>query len=235
MSPPPQEGEVWATGPGPAPGLHSQRHGGPPVPAAAAGPGSSVGRRQHIRDPHHWGSRGCPQLPPIHGLPAESRHPQVWGGPCAPEVGVDRCPLPDQPLDGKVKPSRTIRPLALPQRRQAVAAGARCSVAGWGLTHQGGQLAKALQELDVHVLDARMCNNSRFWNGDITPDMICLAANAKNQAPCKGDSGGPVVCRRGQVAGIVSFSSKVCTDIFKPSVATAVAPYTPWIKKTIRR
>ncbi|XP_010964907.1 granzyme M [Camelus dromedarius] len=138
-------------------------------------------------------------------------------------------------LDGKVKPSRTIRPLALPQRRQAVAAGARCSVAGWGLTHQGGQLAKALQELDVHVLDARMCNNSRFWNGDITPDMICLAANAKNQAPCKGDSGGPVVCRRGQVAGIVSFSSNVCTDIFKPSVATAVAPYTPWIKKTIRR
>lgn len=61
-----------------------------------------------------------------------------------------------------MKPSKTIQPLALPQGRQAVAAGTRCSVAGWGLTHQPGQLAKVLQELDLRVLDTRMCNNSRF-------------------------------------------------------------------------
>lgn len=58
-------------------------------------------------------------------------------------------------------------------------------MAGWGLTQQAGQLAGALQELDVHVLDARMCNNSRFWKGSITHDMICLEAKAKDQAPCK--------------------------------------------------
>lgn len=84
-----------------------------------------------------------------------------------------------------MKPSKTIKPLALPRGRQAVAAGARCSVAGWGVTHQGGQLTRALQELDMRVLDARMCNNSRFWNGDISPRMICLAAYSKNKAPCK--------------------------------------------------
>ncbi|XP_057565316.1 granzyme M [Hippopotamus amphibius kiboko] len=137
-------------------------------------------------------------------------------------------------LDGKVKPSKTIRPLALPRGRQAVATGARCSVAGWGLTRQGGRLARALQELDVRVLDAKMCNNSRFWDGGISPDMICLEADSKNQAPCEGDSGGPVVCSRGQVAGILSFSSEVCTDIFKPPVAVAVAPYKAWIKKITR-
>ena len=49
----------------------------------------------------------------------------------------------------------------------------------------------------------------------------------------QGDSGGPVMCSRGQVAGILSFSSEVCTDIFRPPVATAVAPYTSWIKKII--
>uniref|UniRef100_A0A8D1VB40 Granzyme M n=1 Tax=Sus scrofa TaxID=9823 RepID=A0A8D1VB40_PIG len=136
-------------------------------------------------------------------------------------------------LDGKVKPSRTIRPLDLPRGHRAVAAGARCSVAGWGLTHQGGKLAKALRELDVRVMDARMCNNSRYWHGDITPRMMCLEANSSNQGPCKGDSGGPVVCSRGHVAGILSFSSKACTDIFKPPVATAVAPYKSWIKKVI--
>lgn len=66
-----------------------------------------------------------------------------------------------------------------------MAAGARCSVAGWGLTHQGGKLAKALRELDVRVMDARMCNNSRYWHGDITPRMMCLEANSSNQGPCK--------------------------------------------------
>ncbi|XP_066197886.1 granzyme M [Saccopteryx leptura] len=137
-------------------------------------------------------------------------------------------------LDGKVKRSKTIRPVALPLRRQVVAAGVRCRVAGWGLT-QHRQLAGALRELDMRVLDARMCNNSRFWNGDITPSMICLKSESKNQAPCKGDSGGPVVCSKGWVAGIISFSSIACTDIFKPPVATATAPYESWIKKIISR
>lgn len=50
----------------------------------------------------------------------------------------------------------------------------------------------------------------------------------------QGDSGGPLVCSRGKVAGILSFSSKACTDIFKPPVATAVAPYVSWIRKVIR-
>lgn len=49
----------------------------------------------------------------------------------------------------------------------------------------------------------------------------------------QGDSGGPLVCDKGRVAGVLSFSSKSCTDIFKPPVATAVAPYVSWIKKTI--
>uniref|UniRef100_A0A8C9AGE9 Granzyme M n=1 Tax=Prolemur simus TaxID=1328070 RepID=A0A8C9AGE9_PROSS len=137
-------------------------------------------------------------------------------------------------LEGKVKPSKTIQPLHLPRSRQVVAAGAWCSVAGWGVTHQGGQLARALQELDVQVLDSRMCNNSRFWQGTLTPYMVCLAAD-KNKAPCKGDSGGPLVCGKGWLAGILSFSSKVCTDVFKPTVATTVAPYVSWIKKVIRR
>ncbi|KAM5307993.1 granzyme M [Glossophaga mutica] len=137
-------------------------------------------------------------------------------------------------LEHKVVSSKTIKPLALPRRHQAVATGTKCSVAGWGLT-QLGHLARALQELDMHVLDARMCNNSRFWNGQITPNMICLEAKSKNEGPCKGDSGGPLVCSKGQVAGILSFSSTTCTDIFRPPVATAVAPYVSWIKKIIRR
>ncbi|EHH59000.1 Granzyme M, partial [Macaca fascicularis] len=48
----------------------------------------------------------------------------------------------------------------------------------------------------------------------------------------QGDSGGPIVCGKDQVlAGVLSFSSRVCTDIFRPPVATAVAPYVSWIRK----
>lgn len=168
------------------------------------------------------------EISPIYRIRKVVRHPEYKP---VPHLENDLALLK---LDGKVKPSRTIQPLALPRGRQMVATGTRCSLAGWGLTHQPGNLARVLQELDVHVLDTRMCNNSRFWHGNISSHMICLAADSKNQAPCKGDSGGPVVCKRGQVAGILSFSSENCTDIFKPPVAVAVAPYMPWIKKVLR-
>ncbi|KAM5237896.1 granzyme M [Ctenodactylus gundi] len=157
------------------------------------------------------------------------RHPQY-----APAPWLDSDLMLLQ-LDGKARPSRTVRVLALPRTRQEVQAGARCSVAGWGQTQQGGDLARALQELDVRVLDSRMCNNSRFWSHRLPTHGLCLAAHAKNQAPCKGDSGGPLVCGKGWVDGILSFSSRNCTDVFKPPVATAVAPYVSWIKKVIRR
>lgn len=139
-------------------------------------------------------------------------------------------------LDGRVQPSRNVRPLALPRKSRArPAEGAWCSIAGWGVTHRGRHLAPALRELDLRVMNTRMCNNSRFWNGALEDDMLCLqAAESKSQAPCKGDSGGPLVCGKGQVDGILSFSSKHCTGIFKPPVAIAVAPYSPWIRKIIR-
>uniref|UniRef100_A0A2K5HVI5 Peptidase S1 domain-containing protein n=1 Tax=Colobus angolensis palliatus TaxID=336983 RepID=A0A2K5HVI5_COLAP len=51
-------------------------------------------------------------------------------------------------------------------------------------------------------------------------------------SPPQGDSGGPLVCGKDQVlAGVLSFSSRVCTDVFRPPVATAVAPYVSWIRK----
>lgn len=139
-------------------------------------------------------------------------------------------------LDRRVQPSKNVKPLALPRKpRSKPAEGTWCSTAGWGMTHQGGPRARALQELDLRVLDTQMCNNSRFWNGVLIDSMLCLKAGSKSQAPCKGDSGGPLVCGKGQVDGILSFSSKTCTDIFKPPVATAVAPYSSWIRKVIGR
>ncbi|NWU51814.1 GRAM protein, partial [Dromas ardeola] len=97
------------------------------------------------------------------------------------------------------------------------------------------ELSLTLQELEVEVLDARMCNNSRFWNGEIAPTMICFQGLRRGSAPSKGDSGGPLVCgKRAAVAGVLSFSSKNPIDPFKPPVATSAVKHKKWIRKTLR-
>lgn len=80
--------------------------------------------------------------------------------------------------------SRTRRLISLSSREPAP--GTRCSLAGWGVTagrHRG--LSPTLQELEVTVMDARMCNNSRFWHGDIAPTMICFQGQRRASAPAK--------------------------------------------------
>ncbi|KAF1543081.1 Granzyme M, partial [Eudyptes chrysocome] len=106
-------------------------------------------------------------------------------------------------------------------------------------------LSRTLQEMEVTVLDARMCNNSRFWDGGIAPTMICFQGRHRGSAPSKGplptvtstqgDSGGPLVCgKRAAVAGVLSFTSPDLTDPFKPPVATSAVKHKKWIQKTLR-
>ncbi|NWX65146.1 GRAM protein, partial [Promerops cafer] len=121
------------------------------------------------------------------------------------------------------------------------------------------KLSPTLQELEVTVMDARMCNNSRFWHGGIGPAMICFQGQRRGSAPAKcppghgggpcslvgvhspvspppqGDSGSPLVCgKRPAVAGVMSFSSRDATDPFKPPVATSTVKHKKWIQKTLR-
>ncbi|XP_068518037.1 granzyme M [Anas acuta] len=134
-------------------------------------------------------------------------------------------------LSGRVSWSKTRRPIALLRREPA--AGTACSLAGWGGPRNP---VAALQELEVEVLDARMCNNSRFWNGDIAPTMICFQGRHRGAAPTKGDSGSPLVCGKpAAVAGVMSFSSPHPGDPLKPPVATSAVGHKKWIQRTLRR
>ncbi|XP_007489491.2 granzyme M [Monodelphis domestica] len=139
-------------------------------------------------------------------------------------------------LDRKVKLNSEVQLVSLPRNLflKPLQPGTKCTVAGWGQLRQDGGSAQTLQELNVKVLDSRMCNNSRFWHGKITPTTLCVAGIKKGSAPCKGDSGSPLICKGEKVYGIISFSSKGnCVDVFKPPVVTAVVPYLSWIKKII--
>uniref|UniRef100_A0A663E445 Granzyme M n=1 Tax=Aquila chrysaetos chrysaetos TaxID=223781 RepID=A0A663E445_AQUCH len=150
-----------------------------------------------------------------------------------PHPGYDRRTMENDllllQLEGKVTLSRTRRLIGLLGREPA--AGTACSLAGWGARRHGG-LSPTLQELEVAVLDTQMCNNSRFWNGDIAPTMICFQGHHRGS----GDSGGPLVCgKRAAVAGVLSFTSRDVTDPFKPPVATSAVKHKNWIRKTLRR
>ncbi|XP_075380181.1 granzyme M [Mycteria americana] len=154
-----------------------------------------------------------------------------------PHPGYDRRTMANDvlllQLEGTVTLSRTRRLIKLLGREPV--AGAACSLAGWGLRRRGG-LSPTLQELDVTVLDARMCNNSRFWNGGIAPAMICFQGRRRGSAPSKGDSGGPLVCgKRAEVAGVLSFTGSDFTDPFKPPVAASAVKHKKWIRQTLRR
>ncbi|NXI23923.1 GRAM protein, partial [Sterrhoptilus dennistouni] len=92
-----------------------------------------------------------------------------------------------------------------------------------------------LKELEVTVMDVRMCNNSRYWKGEIGPAMICFQGQDSGSAPAKGDSGGPLVCgKRPAVAGVMSFSSENATNPFEPPVAASTVKHKKWIQKTLR-
>uniref|UniRef100_A0A8C3U0K0 Granzyme M n=1 Tax=Catharus ustulatus TaxID=91951 RepID=A0A8C3U0K0_CATUS len=161
-----------------------------------------------------------------------------------PHPGYDRKTMENDllllQLNATVTPSRTRR--LIPLARKEPAAGARCSLAGWG-SRGDGELSPTLQEMEVTVMDVRMCNNSRFWKGGIGPAMICFQGLQCGSAPakvrawgCKGDSGSPLVCgKRPAVAGVMSFSSKNPTDPFKPPVATSTVKCKKWIQKTLRK
>lgn len=69
-------------------------------------------------------------------------------------------------------------------------------MAGWGLaTPNGRRPSPTLQELEVMVMDARMCNNSRYWKGEIFPSMICFEGQRRGSAPAKVSVRGSGGCK----------------------------------------
>ena len=85
------------------------------------------------------------------------------------------------------------------------------TVAGWGVTTEGGLLATRLQEVAVPVVSSSVCTKA-LSPYTITDNMLC-AGGLKGQDACQGDSGGPLILYdensyRYVLVGVVSFGNR---------------------------
>ncbi|XP_030640159.1 complement factor D-like [Chanos chanos] len=129
-------------------------------------------------------------------------------------------------LDQKVKLiPNAVQPIPLPRRNEDVAAGSRCTVAGWGRISTNGPVSSRLMEANVQIFDREQCRQR--WGGLITDHMLCASGGA---GFCQGDSGGPLVCGE-KAVGVVSFNQKGnCDKPIVPNVYTKISSYLHWVK-----
>ncbi|CAM4578056.1 unnamed protein product [Leuciscus chuanchicus] len=94
--------------------------------------------------------------------------------------------------------NKYVKPICL--ATSCSSAGEQCLVSGWGKT--GVHTASVLQCLNLPVLSSAQCRGA--YGAKITKNMFCAGFMEGGKDSCKGDSGGPVVCKR-KLKGVVSW------------------------------
>ncbi|KAM6224353.1 granzyme A-like [Rhynchocyon petersi] len=140
-------------------------------------------------------------------------------------------------LSKKATLNKNVNILQLPTDGEDVKPGTMCKVAGWGKLHnQIRQPSSTLQEVNVTVIDRKICNGEKYYNYNpvIGFQMICAGNLKGGKDTCDGDSGSPLICD-GVFRGITSFGrSGKCGDPQTPGIYTRLSkkPLT-WIAMTI--
>ncbi|RZF46289.1 hypothetical protein LSTR_LSTR012000 [Laodelphax striatellus] len=130
-------------------------------------------------------------------------------------------------------------PVCLPPVDYHLQPGMLCTVIGWGKREDSevSEYEAAVNEVEVPVLDRKLCNNWLLERDlNVTEGMICAGYEEGGKDACQGDSGGPLLCRfresidRWFVGGIVSWGIK-CAHPKLPGVYAYVPHYIQWIRK----
>ncbi|KAM6224354.1 granzyme A-like [Rhynchocyon petersi] len=142
-------------------------------------------------------------------------------------------------LKKKATLNKNVNILQLPKSEEDVKPGTVCKVAGWGKRHnKSPDPSDTLQEVNVTVIDRKICNDEKHYNYDpvIGLHMICAGNLKGGKDACDGDSGSPLICD-GVFRGVTSFGlSGKCGDPRGPGIYTRLSKkHLTWIAKTIRR
>jgi len=130
-------------------------------------------------------------------------------------------------LKDPAKLSTRVQTICLPPRGTSPSIGSRCYLSGWGSIQHPGPSHHTLQQAMLPVVKEKNCFNRK--------DMVCtgFGRSSKTNA-CRGDSGGPYVCRRTdgrwEQHGVASFVVEYCKYY---TAFTKVGDYYDWIYETM--
>ncbi|XP_060934655.1 serine protease 57-like [Limanda limanda] len=132
-------------------------------------------------------------------------------------------------LNGSAQLTAAVQLISLKTDR--VTTGSRCLVAGWGRLADNGIKPDMLQEVNVTTLSQETCRRKWGW-ASIAASKVCSEGERGFQGPCRGDSGGTLVCD-GAAAGVDSFSGKICGNPDTPDVYSSVSFFGDWIREVL--
>ncbi|KAL1764596.1 cathepsin G, partial [Sigmodon hispidus] len=129
-------------------------------------------------------------------------------------------------LSRRIRRTRSVRPVALPEARNRLRPGDLCTVAGWGLVSLNRR-TNVLQEVQLRIQRDQRCND--LFNSYNSQTQICVGNPRERKTAFRGDSGGPLICNK-VAQGIVSYGKR---DGMPPAVFTKIQSFIPWIKRTM--
>ncbi|XP_060550808.1 ovochymase-1 [Pantherophis guttatus] len=101
-------------------------------------------------------------------------------------------------LKHQVQYGYEVQPICLPHKEDVFEAGTLCVVSGWGKTSEAGSLSNVLQEVELPIIDSITCSEL-LKTLNLPPgqrSMLCAGFPDGGRDACKGDSGGPLACRK---------------------------------------
>ncbi|MCY1036500.1 serine protease [Corallococcus sp. BB11-1] len=142
-------------------------------------------------------------------------------------------------LAPQLTPGATPVPVCLPTPGEQVPDNVMTTVAGWGLTREGGYEASSiLRQVGVPTVGSRQLASMYAPHGIRIDSQAMLGAGYAQggKDACQADSGGPLVVKGAQgytLQGITSFGIG-CARPGLPGVYARVSSYIPWIQQQIQ-
>ena len=111
------------------------------------------------------------------------------------------------------------------------------TVYGFGARHENDYLGTDyLQKVTVPIVSNHIANRARWYDGEVTDNMLPAGRKQGGVDSCYGDSGGPLVVNNGRgqprLAGIVSWGIG-CARPTKPGIYTRVSNFVPWMRDVL--
>ncbi|XKL65412.1 hypothetical protein PGB90_008832 [Kerria lacca] len=138
-------------------------------------------------------------------------------------------------LESPIQFDSHIVPICMPEDDEDFT-GRMATVTGWGRLKYGGGVPSILQEVQVPVIENRVCQEMFQTAGHskvILSSFLCAGYANGQRDSCEGDSGGPLMVERGDghwtLVATVSHGIK-CAAPYLPGVYMRTTYYKPWLQ-----